>query len=279
LHQLPPWLLTQKFCYSIVLLIVFINGTESASWFTDITITGDEAMGAFARLRYVVAANVNALLEKAEDPEKLLRALIREMEDAGEDARLAVADLLAEQQHAERAKAQLQAEIAEWQDRAEKAVSTDREDLARAALKAKAELSDRLQAREAEQELLQERVKQLETDMNTLKAKLAEAKARLRDMQQREPSTPSAVRRESPLSPGERRIREAMGRFDRLQSQVERLEARVRSYEVGGLSPSAWQAASAAGDPAIEAELEALKARVAEQPVMAESQSAKAGEA
>jgi len=52
-------------------------------------------MGAFSRLRYVIAANVNALIEKAEDPEKLLRALIREMEDASEEARMASADLTA----------------------------------------------------------------------------------------------------------------------------------------------------------------------------------------
>jgi len=59
-------------------------------------------MGSFSRLRYVIAANVNSLLEKAEDPEKLLKALIRDMEDASEDARLASADLLAEQTHLQR---------------------------------------------------------------------------------------------------------------------------------------------------------------------------------
>ncbi len=64
-------------------------------------------MGAFSRLRYVIAANVNSLIEKAEDPEKLLRALIREMEDASEEARLACADLLAEQQRLERLESQL----------------------------------------------------------------------------------------------------------------------------------------------------------------------------
>ena len=56
-------------------------------------------MGSFSRLRYVIAANVNSLLEKAEDPEKLLKALIRDMEDASEDARAASAELLAEQTH------------------------------------------------------------------------------------------------------------------------------------------------------------------------------------
>ena len=86
-------------------------------------------MGAISRLRYVIAANVNALLEKAEDPEKLLRALIREMEDASEEARIACADLLAEQQHLERIERQLGEEKSEWQHRAERAVSEGRDDL------------------------------------------------------------------------------------------------------------------------------------------------------
>jgi phage shock protein A len=221
-------------------------------------------MGAFSRVRYVIAANVNALLEKAEDPEKLLRALIREMEDAGEDARLAVADLLAEQQHLERVIGRIESEIGEWQERAEKAVATDRDDLARAALKAKTELTETLQSTRDEHELLNGRIAQLESDMTTLKAKLAEAKLKLKEMTRRDaPPAAAAARHETRLSPGERKVRQAMNRFDRLQSQVERLEARVRSYEVGGLAPAAWEAAAEPGDPAIEEELDKLKARVA----------------
>lgn len=219
-------------------------------------------MGTFSRIRYVMAANMNALLEKAEDPEKLLRALIREMEDAGEDARLAVADLLAEQQHLEREAAQLQKEIGEWQERAEQAVSAERDDLARTALKARAELDGRLKAARHEQDVLAGRVAQLETDMTTLKGKLAEAKQRLKEIHRRDQVRPATARKEDPASRNERRVRNAMGRFDRLQRQVERLEARVRSYEVGDVAPSPWAADSEPGDPAIEAELEALKARV-----------------
>ena len=77
-------------------------------------------MGAFSRLRYVIAANVNSLIEKAEDPEKLLRALIREMEDASEEARMACAELLAEQQRLARLETQLSEEVDQWQGRAEK---------------------------------------------------------------------------------------------------------------------------------------------------------------
>ena len=222
-------------------------------------------MGSFSRLRYVIAANVNSLLEKAEDPEKLLRALIRDMEDASEDARLASADLLAEQAHLQRMKERFGREIEEWSARAEKSVETDRDDLARTALKAKAELEQALHSAADESGSLDNRITQLEFDMATLKNKLAEAKSKLKDITMRKTTTGKghAVNTEQALSPGERKIRRAMGRFDRLQSQVERLEARVRSYEVGGEATNVWAAEEMPADPEIEAELEQLKKRIA----------------
>ncbi|MFT5141118.1 MAG: phage shock protein A [Lysobacterales bacterium] len=228
-------------------------------------------MGAISRIRYVIAANVNSLLEKAENPEKLLRALIREMEDAAEDARLASADLLAEQSYLQRVAKQLEAEINEWQERAEKAVATDRDDLARAALKAKAELSDTLESAHDDQSLLVDRISHLEQDMTTLKRKLAEAKLKLKEMSKRQGSRPIASKKEVQLSRNERKVQQAMGRFDRLQSQVERLEARVRSYEVGGTSPASWEAELQINDPAIEEELEALKAKTSGKAAKAET--------
>ena len=228
-------------------------------------------MGTFSRLRYVVAANVNALLEKAEDPEKLLRALIREMEDAGEEARMACADLLAEQQRLQRQEARFAEDTAEWRRRAENAVSQDRDDLARAALKACAELEDQHRAVLDEQKRVAERVGQMEQDMLTLKTKLAEAKTRLKGMHAANRTGPAATRETTErASPGERRVRRALERFDHLQSQVDNLEARVRSYEVGGAAQGAWQEA-APPDPEIEAELERMKQRLAERrPATAE---------
>jgi phage shock protein A len=220
-------------------------------------------MGTFSRLRYVIAANVNALIEKAEDPEKLLRALIREMEDASEEARVASADLLAEQQRLERLEHRLSEESAQWQRRAENAVSQDRDDLARAALKAKAEIAERHAAAVSEQKRIGERVTQMEQDMVTLKSKLAEAKTKLKGMQAGKNPRQANVESEARATPGERKVRRAMDRFDRLQSQVDNLEARVRSYEVGGTAPSVWTAAaSEPADPEIEQELAALKARI-----------------
>jgi len=220
-------------------------------------------MGTFSRLRYVVAANVNALLEKAEDPEKLLRALIREMEDASEEARLASADLLAEQQRLARLESDVSSESGQWRERAENAVVQNRDDLARVALKARAELDARHRAIVDEQTRLAERITQMDQDMLTLKGKLAEAKARLKKMSVEAPRNGKAPTAEH-ATPGERKMRRAMQRFDRLQAQVDNLEARVRSYEVGGAAPDVWQDQPAEqGDPAVEAELQQMKERLA----------------
>lgn len=221
-------------------------------------------MGTFSRLRYVIAANVNSLIEKAEDPEKLLRALIREMEDASEEARMACAELLAEQQRLQRLETRLDEDSAEWKRRAENAVAQGRDDLARAALKAKTELADQHAAALDEQKRVAERVGQMEQDMATLKVKLAEAKTRLKGMHKgKSPRQVNAEVKER-QTPGERKIRRAMERFDHLQSQVDNLEARVRSYEVGGSAASAWnEAVSEPADPAIEDELSRMKERLA----------------
>ena len=219
-------------------------------------------MSTFSRLRYVMAANVNALIEKAEDPQKLLRALIREMEDAGEDARMACAELLAEQQRLARAEESLTDELSRWQQRAEAAVAQDRDDLARDALKVRADVTARLEVTRNEQKHLGERVGQMEQDMHTLKAKLAEAKVKLKSLQTARPAAPGG---RDFATPGERKVRRAMQRFDHLQAQVDNLEARVRSYDVGGPDPAVWQeSAGAQPDPAIEAELQQLKQRLAE---------------
>ena len=97
-----------------------------------------------------------------------------------------------------------------------------------------------------------------------VKTKLAEAKTKLKGMQSgKKPKQVNAEASER-LSPGERKIRRAMNRFDHLQAQVDNLEARVRSYEVGGTVASTWsEAASQPADPAIEEELARMKARVA----------------
>jgi phage shock protein A len=222
-------------------------------------------MGTFSRLRYVIAANVNALIEKAEDPEKLLRSLIREMEEAGEEARVAGAEMLAEQQHLARLEAQLTGELEQWQSRARKAVEQERDDLARAALTARAEVMERHGIVQRELAHVGERIAQMERDMTVLKSKMSEVKLKLKTGYARSParSADRAVTGAA-VSPSERRVRRALGRFDRLQSQVENLEARVRSYDMGGPAPAVWTSEGTASDPLIEEELQRLKQRMSQ---------------
>src|SRR5690606_23701963 len=111
-----------------------------------------------------------------------------------------------------------------------------------------------------EEALLKSRSEQLDGDMATLKHKLAEAKLKLQDMQRKPGATVgSAVGNNLPQSRAERRMQKAMSRFDGLQAQVENLEARVASYETGGVSPSVWAAADSPVDPEVEVALQQLK--------------------
>jgi phage shock protein A len=220
-------------------------------------------MGTFSRMRYVIAANVNSLIEKAEDPEKLLRALIREMEDAGEEARSASAEVMAELSHLQRSGKELAVQQSQWRERAEKAVIENRDDLAREALKTAADIANRQAAMGQEEALLKSRSEQLDGDMATLKHKLAEAKLKLREMQSRPSAVPGATAHAGlPQSRAERRIQRAMHRFDGLQAQVENLEARVASYETGGVTPSVWAAAAGPAAPEVEEALQQLKEKL-----------------
>jgi len=221
-------------------------------------------MSNLSRLRYVVAANINALIEKAEDPEKLLRALIREMDDAGEDARLACADLLAEQQRLGRVEQRLGKEDERWHERAEMAVSQGRDDLARDALRAGREIRARCDATKDEQKLLAERIARMDADMATLKGKLAEAKGKLRNLQESRSGRWHAPVAAGGKTSAERKAHRAMDRFDRLLAQVDSLEARVRSYDLGGVVASPWKTPLATStEPEIEAELNQIKSRLA----------------
>ena len=178
---------------------------------------------------------------------------------------MAAAELLSEQQRLERLEARLSKDGAEWQRRAENAVSQGRDDLARAALKARTELSDQHESVVDEQKHIAGRIEQMEQDMLTLKAKLAESKTRLKSMQAGTKPGQVKTGAETRLSPGERKVKRAMERFDHLQAQVDNLEARVRSYEVGGSAASAWnEAATEPADPEIEKELDRIKQRLAD---------------
>lgn len=213
-------------------------------------------MSIFSRLADIVNANLNSILDKAEDPAKMVRLIIQEMEDELVRERSNLARFLAEKKEMLRQGERHQARVQEWQSKAELALSREREDLARAALLEKNKQQDVLNAMHHEQQLVNDSIDKLGEAITALEAKLVDARARQQAMQLRERSAQSRIKvqdrtRHSTTS-------STVDKFDRLERKIDELEAKADIYsQTKGLEQSF---AELAVDDAIGHELEKLKA-------------------
>jgi phage shock protein A len=190
-------------------------------------------MGIFTRFRDIVSANLNAILDRAEDPEKMVRLMIQEMEDTLVEVKSSCAGLIADQKKLERTRAGVQQEADHWAAKAELAVSKARDDLARAALAEKRRYQDRFTHLEEELTHTRDAVSSLQAEIGQLEIKLAEARDKQRTIIQRR--TAAMVCRES-----QQRIRridtsEAFVKFEAYERGIDRLEAEAQL--VDGLRP------------------------------------------
>ena len=229
-------------------------------------------MGIFSRMSDIVNANLNAMLDKAEDPEKMVRLIIQEMEDTLVEVRSTSVRTIARKKELQRGIAHLQGEVAEWQRKAELALSKDREDLSRAALvaKARAALAARARAADAvadhEKELkhVEDEIVKLDEDTAKLKAKLPDAKQRQKAIILRAASAGSRLKVKQQIHEG--RMENAMLKFEQYEAKIDGLEAQLEAYDLGQTRSLKEQFAELEQGEKIDAELEQLKAKVGKAP-------------
>ncbi len=219
-------------------------------------------MSIFSRINDIVQANLNAALDKAEDPEKLLALIISEMEDSLIELRCVAAKHLAEQKSCQRKLDKYSKQAEYWQGKAELALSKGREDLARAALVEKQKaVSDAEQITEHNQAVT-EQLQKLQEDCARLVQKLAEAKTKKKSMQTR--IEHAQVRLNVKKDLGQYDIEQVVQKFENYESKIDQLEAQVDAYDMVPNSPSLQQEfKDLEANDAIEAELAELKKKVA----------------
>ena len=216
-------------------------------------------MGIFSRFTDIVNSNINALLDKAEDPEKMVRLIIQEMEDTLVEVRSASAKTIASKKDIVAQISKTEADAADWQAKAEFALSKDREDLARAALQEKKKSNEAAESLSKELQIVEEQIGKLQTETAQLQEKLADAKARQKTIIMRQKTASSRLEVRKTLDSG--KIDEAMGRFEQYERKIDDLESQVEAYDLGKKTLQDEFAELEASDK-VEDELAALKAKV-----------------
>ncbi|CAB9493103.1 phage shock protein PspA [Alteromonas macleodii] len=216
-------------------------------------------MGIFSRFTDIVNSNINAILDKAEDPEKMVRLIIQEMEDTLVEVRSASAKTLANKKEIVNQIAKYESNANDWEAKAELALSKDREDLARAALQEKKKSAEAAEALSKELAVVEEQISKLQDEIGQLQEKLADAKSRQKAIIMRQKTASSRLEVKKTLD--STRVDNAMGRFEQYERKIDDLESQVEAYDLGKKTLQDEFAELEASDK-VEDELAALKAKV-----------------
>lgn len=216
-------------------------------------------MGIFTRVRDIISSNLNTMLEKAEDPEKLVKLMIREMEDTLVEVKASCAGAMATKKKIERDSDGIKERAEAWADKAQMAVDKGREDLAREALLEKRRYTDRAVSLEEEYTQCEGLIAQYQEDIHQLEDKLASAREKQRLLVQRH------VRASRKMT-AERNVRkfdtsDAMSRFDTFEERIERMEADADLVNFGRKPSLDDEFRRLEDDDDIEKELNDLKSK------------------
>jgi phage shock protein A len=203
-------------------------------------------MGIFSRMTDIINSNINAMLDQAEDPQKMIRLIIQEMEDTLVEVRSSSARVLADRKEAARRREQVQAEVTSWEDKAKLAISKGREDLARAALQEKRAIEEEVAVVEAELLATDEHIEQLNTEVAQLQQKLTEAKAKQKAMLMRSKTVESRIKVKRQIQ--RESLDDAFSRFEQFERRMDNLEGQLDAMDLGRDVP-----------PDLAAEIDALQ--------------------
>ncbi len=216
-------------------------------------------MGIFSRTRDIVAANFNDMLDKADDPTKMIRMIIMEMEETLVEVRASAARTIADQKEMHRHTVKLDKLQSDWAEKAQLALSKDREDLARAALVEKNKAADMSVQLKEEIAVLDDALRAYEQDIQKLQQRLREARSRQTAIAARLESAENRVKLRTLMST--ERTDEALSRFDQLERRVDYAEGRADALKLDSSNrPSlSDEIAALEGSDKVDAELEELK--------------------
>ena len=222
-------------------------------------------MGVFSRLTDIVNANFNALLASAENPERMIRLMIQEMEDTLVEVRSQTVQTIAERKELARRIETARRDEAEWQRKAELALTHDREDLARGALQARHHAGEGRAALERQLEQVVSGLEAQSADIGRLQAKLADARSREKALSARGRIASSRLKLRTSLH--DRRVADAFDRFEAVERRLDEAEGRVEAFDIGAVpegSPQglAEQLAGLEANTAVEDELAAMRQRL-----------------
>ena len=220
-------------------------------------------MGIFTRFSDIVNSNINAILDKAEDPEKIVRLMIQEMEDTLVEVRSAAARSIADKKDLNRKLETLDREVSDWGDKAELAMRKGREDLAKAALVEKSRAQGAADVIKEDYLAVDEGLGKLNEDIARLEAKLEDAKMRQKALLARHKTASSRLAARKKIH--DYKIDDAMIRFEQYTRRIDDVEGRVEAYDLGLPKDLNHEFAGLESEESVQKELDELKQRFADE--------------